>query len=504
MLRQATLTLVVVLSCFFSISAQPVLTPVNVALGGGGSTYITDYNANFYNPANLFISDRIRNIDVGLLVTGTYFNGVQNFSGISEQRSNLENYIYAYKPGEYSINSVDRGHILEDNYIRNRSTSLHQTRLDATLMGFKIRNDKRALSFAVRNRIASSFEVGKGWYSNELQDINAEQVLDRTLIHRYQSMYEFSIGYAESFRFFSDMTSSLDELSIGAAPKFIIAGAYQNAVWKNSYRTNPGGSFMQVQSFEYTGTRNFANAVSAYQNGVSAQNAITSNITDEIFDNQGYGVGLDIGFTYLITLGSDLSTLLSTGQRTQKSLRLAFSITDIGAVRYPADVYQQSYASEAIITELPTEVSDQVFVGAPGQFLSFVEANTDEQEDPFQNNDASTGSKYVMLPTAIHSGILFEVNRLKLMGDLSIGLTNNAYNSTKLIASAGIELRPLKFLPLRAGTQLATELPSFFSFGTAIETKIWDISIATQFVSRTFKENPTLSGATIATLQFHF
>lgn len=114
------------------------------------------------------------------------------------------------------------------------------------------------------------------------------------------------------------------------------------------------------------------------------------------------------------------------------------------------------------------------------------------------------GSNFVLLPTALHTGILFEVNRLKLMGDLSFGLTNNAYNSTKLVASAGVEIRPLKFLPLRAGTQLATELPNYFSFGAAIETKLLDLSIANQFVSRTFNENPTLSGITVAALQFHF
>lgn len=135
-----------VLFSVFTAYAQPVLTPQNVALGGGGSTYITDYNANFYNPANLFIPDRIRTIDVGLAITGTYFNGVQNFSDLNEQRSNLENYLYAFQPGAYAITSADRAEILDENYIRNRTTSLHQTRLEATLLGFKIRNDRRAIS----------------------------------------------------------------------------------------------------------------------------------------------------------------------------------------------------------------------------------------------------------------------------------------------------------------------------------------------------------------------
>ena len=95
MQRKASLMFSMLLISFFSVNAQPVLTPMNVALGGGGSTYITDYNANFYNPANLFIEDRLRAIDLGFAISGTYFNGVQNFTDLNEQRDNFEKYIYA-------------------------------------------------------------------------------------------------------------------------------------------------------------------------------------------------------------------------------------------------------------------------------------------------------------------------------------------------------------------------------------------------------------------------
>ena len=179
MQRKASLMFSMLLISFFSVNAQPVLTPLNVALGGG-STYITDYNANFYNPANLFIEDRLRTIDLGFAISGTYFNGVQNFTNLNEQRDNFEKYIYAFKPGSYSITADDRAEILKENYIRNRSTSLHQTRLDITLLGFKIKNSKRAFSFAVRNRISSSFEVGKGWYSTELQSDDNRSFLNRS------------------------------------------------------------------------------------------------------------------------------------------------------------------------------------------------------------------------------------------------------------------------------------------------------------------------------------
>lgn len=500
--RFASLIWVMVLFMSPAVFAQPVLTPQNVALGGGGITYITDYNANFYNPANLFISDRIRNFDFGLAIGGFYFNGVQNFSDIDEQRRNLEDYIYAFQPGTYSITPLDREEILEENYIRDRSTSLHQTRIDVTLLGFKVRNSKRAFSIAVRNRISSSFEVGKGWYTSDVQNEGSTSFIDRSLTHRYQSLYEFSVGFAETFQFFTDMTPRLDEFTVGIAPKLVIGGSNQDARWYNRFEELQNGSMRQVQEFEYQDSGNFTEATASYLSGISAQNALSRNITDELFNPQGYGAGFDIGFTYLLTLGSDFSTLEDTDQRTQKSLRISFSITDIGFVKYDQISHFEINADTASITALPTTVSADAFVGAPGQFLDFVDQFS--INNPFRSAVRGEQVNYVLLPTAMHAGVLFEINRLKLMGDLSLGLTNTAFNSNKLVASAGIEIRPLKFLPLRAGTQLATELPNYFSFGTAIETKVWDLSIATQFVSRTFNENPTLSGVTVAALQFHF
>ncbi len=502
-MKKTLLAIVWALLCGLYSYAQPVLTPRNVALGGGGSTYITDYNANFYNPANLMIQDRRRNVDFGLLITGTYFNAVQNFTDLNQQRTNLENYITAFDAGSYSITPAERNEILEENYVRDRTTSLHQTRLDVTLLGFKWRNDERAYSIAIRNRISSSFEVGKGWYSDEIQDINGETGINRTLNHRYQSLYEISIGFAESFRFFSDMTPRLDEFNFGIAPKLVLGGAFQDAGWDNRYIDLGSGQISNVRKFDYRASGNFGAATQQYLAGTPAQTALANNITDEIFSPYGIGAGLDIGFTYLITIGSDLSTINENEQQTNKSLRLSFSITDIGFVNYYDDGITISSDLDTVsVSNYPTSQVNDAFVGAPGQFLDF----TDQYglTNPFTSNSSKEGNFAALLPTAVHAGALFEINRIKLMGDLSIGLTDNAFNSTKILASVGVEIRPLKFLPLRAGTQLATELPSYFSFGAAIETKLWDISLATQFVSRSFDENPTITGVTAAVFQFHF
>ncbi len=315
-------------------------------------------------------------------------------------------------------------------------------------------------------------------------------------------MYEFSFGYAESFDLFTNITSSLDRFIIGFAPKFVLAGSNINAQWKNQFIELQNGDIQQIQDFNYQDSGNFTNATSTYLSGIDAQTALAQNITNDFFDPQGYGAGLDIGFTYLFTLGSDFSTLDKLEQRTQKSLRLSFSITDIGFVYYDKTSRFIINSDTTNSSTLPINVSTDAFVGAPGQFLDFIDQFS--LNNPLQSASQGKEINSVLLPTTVHAGLLLELKRLKLMGDLSVGLHNNAFNSSKLIASVGVELRLLHFLPLRAGTQLATELPNYFSFGAAIETKLWDLSIATQFLSKTFNESPILSGVTAAALQFHF
>lgn len=485
--------------------AQPVLTPRNVALGGGGSTYITDYQANFYNPANLRIKESSTDFDVGVMVVGVYFNGVQNFTDITQQRNNLQNYFYAFEPDAYGISPLERDQILTDNYVRNRNLSRHQTRADITVFGIKWRRGDKAYAIALRDRISSSFEVGKGWYSNAPQLIDEVNSVDRTLNHRYQSLYELSFGYAENFRLFTDMTPRLDEFSFGIAPKIVASGPVQLASWRNVYQEQDDGSVQRIQEFQYRAAGSFANATQAYLQGTDVNTALTGNLSNNLFDPVGVGAAVDLGFTYLITLGNDLSTIEEGNESTRKSLRLSFSITDLGLIHSFADrIELTGFADTSVVAGLPdgNSVVNNAFVGAPGQFLAFTDAFA--VNNPFMAASQASGSSMFIMPTAMHAGAMLEINKIKLMGDLSIGLTNTAFNSTKVVASAGIELRPLDFLPLRAGTQLATELPSFFSFGAAIETRLVDISLATQFVARTFDQNPTLSGFTAAAFQFHF
>ncbi|WP_428236769.1 DUF5723 family protein [Gracilimonas sp.] len=501
--RQAISLLLFLCLSSFSVLAQPVITPRNMALGGGGSTYITDYNANFYNPANLMIRDREGDFSIGVGIGGFFFNPFESFDDPNLQYENARDYLSAYESGNRASFSSNRDEILDDNYPRNATLSDNTTRYDVTVLGMKWKRENRSFSVALRTRTSSNFRAGKGWYVNEFQeDRDGNNVLDRTLIHRYQTLHELSFGYAESFPFLTGLTPRLDNFVIGIAPKIVVSGNYQNAAWENVYQQQ-GNSVQRIESFSYDATGEFSASTGAYFSGSNIQTANTQSFNNNYFSFDGLGAGLDIGVTYLLTLGSDLSAIRPDQQPTRKSLRLSFSMTDIGFVSYNNDELTISMDTDTTTgTAVPSNVSNEMFTGTRGQYISFIEQYG--EDNPFTGTNRSRASFSTLLPMAVHGGALLEINRLKLMGDVSIGLTNNAFNSTKIISSVGVEIRPLKFLPLRGGIQFKAAQPNFLSLGTAIETKKWDFSVAALLTPNSLTNQPTITGVSVATLQFHF
>ncbi len=478
-----------------------------MALGGGGSTYITDYSANFYNPANLLINDKSRTINLGFFVGGSFFNGIVNFENPNAQKNNYLSYFETYNPGDYAISPVDRNTIIDTHYKRERLSSVHQARLESIVFGLSWKKQTKAYSIAFRSRIGSGFEAGRNWYSDNEVVQNGVTISNQNLVHKYQVLHELSFGYSESIPFINGLSSRLDNFIVGIAPKFIFAGPYLDASWKNRYEQSSGSpDISRMQSFEYQSAGNISDAALAYLSGTTANDAVIQNVSafeNEVAEIHGYGIGLDVGFTYLITFGSDLSTLRSNRQQTRRSLRVSFSVTDIGFVNYNNQTLSlDEINTESAASDFPTSVNE-AFVGAPGQYLNFVDQYGDGNPFSQHSNQFNEHSFSALLPTALNGGILIELDRLKLMGDMNIGISNSAFNTTKVTTSVGAELRPLNFLPLRGGLQFTPGLPGSFNLGTAFETKFWDLSLAMMVASRSFTTATNISGAGVAVLQFH-
>ena len=484
--------------------AQPVLTPLNMALGGGGSTYITDFNANFYNPANLLILDKDRTFTVGLGVSGVYADQLINHKSITTQFDHIKEHFEIYRPGSLNIEDTQRQHIIDNNYPGRSTLSSNRVRSDITLAGVKWHRNDRSYAIALRSRTSSSYKVGLGWYDPEFKtNGEGQDIVDRSLIYRRQSMYEISFGYSESFDFLTGLTSRLDNFIIGIAPKVIIGTEYENAEWNNEYRSVNNTSVERLESFYYSATGEQAKATERYLNGntIRQSNQVFSK---DPFDINGVGAGLDIGVTYLVSLGDDLSAIRRDGQPTRRSLRLSFAMTDIGLVSYFTDDLSISTPSDTTQNAiLPSTTANESFNGSKGQYLHFIDMFG--ESDPFSMSPTPDDNTFsTLLPMAIHGGALLEINRLKLMADVSVGLTNNAFNSTKLISSFGMELRPFSFLPLRGGVRFEAQRPDFISAGTALESERFDISIAAMFKPNSLSERPSLTGGVVSALRIHF
>lgn len=504
MCRVAALLFLILLAPMASLPGQSVLTPRNMALGGGGTAYINDHNANFINPANLLIRDKERALEISgptlsLFVDHPLYNGelLNAWNTFSEQ-------YFPYQPGEQTLAQADLPGFVEDNYPGQDRRANYRSRMDIQLFGITYKSENRAWSLALRRRSSNSYEVGRGWFDLQPVTDGSSRIVDRSLIHRHQTLYELSFGLAESFTFLNGITSRLDNFSIGIAPKLVIGGRYQDASWNNEYRQSANGNgYTRFQSFNVNAAGRYGEAFLNTRNGQNYRQVTNTLGGDPYFSFNGIGAGLDIGVTYLLTLGSDLSAIRS-GQQTTRSVRLSLSITDIGLVRYTNDQQQLSIARDTTsgISALPFSEANEVYTGAPGQFIYFTDRFA--EDDPVSSALVNNNSYSILLPLAMNAGAMLELNRIKLVGDLRFGLTNNAFHRNILYSSFGMELRPFNVLAVRGGMRFSGSAADFLSVGTELDMKRWSIALSAQFLPSEITSRAIITGYSAAALRFHF
>jgi hypothetical protein len=492
--------------CLFTVQlafTQPTLHPRNLALGGGGAAYLTGPQAAFYNPANLIIQDRSRRFQISIGNTAMLFNPVQYGDNNSGQVTEFRNHFIPYN----SLNPIQdanaRDDLLDQQFGSSRTLSENIARFELNWFGLNWKNENYSFGISARSRAANRFQAGRNFFDTQPFERDNERYYRQNLRQQFQVLHEISFGYAESIELLNGLTPALDQFSIGIAPKFIIAGPFFDASFRSLSNISPQNQISRTQSYTQYSSGAFSAQTESVLSGASAANA-TSMAFDGSWFNEvtGFGGGIDIGLTYLVTFGSDLSTLEGSEQFTNRSLRISFSLTDVGLIRYTensSEIRQQENTQD--ISAL-NPVSDEYFDGRPGSYFAFLEANNSLNfPATLSENDDRAFSR--ILPTSLHTGMLLEINRLKLMGDFSIGLTNNAFSNNKLLTHIGVELRALPFLPLRAGTRLAINTPTLLTFGTGIETRYFDLSVAAAFNEDRIADG-LLTGAGMASLSFNF
>ncbi len=500
------LCLLMVIAASGSLQAQPVLGGQNTGLGSGGTAYLTGIEATFWNPANLAINDRHGIVHVGIGQAGILYEPVLSTNVAGDQFFNFTDSFFPYKPNAASIDLADRNSILDKNYPRSKTVSPHQTRADLLLGGISWQRKDAAFSLVARTRFASKIDVGRGWYSDEFISSGDQEIRDFTLNQRINQFFEVSLGYGREFTFIEGLLPRISKLYVGIAPKLIISGPSFDATYNARYvRTEDGSSQIYTSDFSYQTTGDYTQMTADYLNASDPRTATENNLNRSFkFQDNGYGVGFDFGLTYLVPLGSDLNLIEDDPKNSvvSNSLRFSFSVNDLGIIRYTDQPLKLSSPTDSvqIAQEAP---QDFMFIGSGGQYLTYFE-NADALPNPFENSEAQIGNEFLaLLPTSLNAGVLIDLTRLKLSGDLTLGLNNTAFTSTKLAIHLGLELRPLKSVPLQMGTRLAPGLPTHIGLGTGIETRYWDFNIGTQIILRSRTFTSEFVGGAFAGVQLH-
>lgn len=507
---KATVAGLLVVVCFFlkpaSNFAQPVLSAENIALGGGGTAYLSGFEATFLNPANLAVPSHEGNLHIGLAHIGMSYEPILSAVSVNKQFSQFKSSFYPFHPGSNKISEVQRSLLLSENYSGNNTKSQHLNRADIILGGFVWQKNDKAFSVGVRTRLGSRVETGRGWYSPEFQDADDERIRDFTLNQQKQQLYEFSFGYAREFTLINGLIPRLSKLYIGIAPKLVISGMYHNLGYDARYSVTDNGGIIFNSDFSFKSTGDFSKATTRYMESADIQYAISGSLNRNIPSRpRGYGFGLDFGFTYLIPLGSELPTEKNNLEHADvtKSLRISFSFTDIGAIRYTKDPLQLSADQDSLLLD-QQEISQSMFTGAGGQYLAFFDEARSLPNPLLNTNYLSRSDFSQVLPTSVNAGLLFELNRLKLISDLTLGINNTAFTTTKLSVHLGMEVRPHQQIPIRFGTRMASGTPVTFGFGTGFESRHWDLKLGTQIIMRSQTLTSEFAGGAFAGLQLHF
>jgi len=463
-----------------------------MGLGGGGTSYITDYEALFINPANLQLREKNYSLQITLGESGVYFDTPLRIRDGRDRIQLFDETLQTPQPDAYMF-SGDKRQLLLNRYYNNRREFRElQSGSVVNWLGIKWFGEEKSYAFAARTRQSSRYSVGRGFYDLNTIEADGIERINRSLTQRYQTLHEVSFGYSESFAFLSGLIPRISKFIIGIAPKIVVAGPGYATQFTNTYsRDDVSAPWTRDASYEFESNGIFSKYADRLATGgqpIEELGPINRHM--DLLKPTGIGAAIDLGITYLFTFGDDLSLIRRGEEPTEKSLRLSFSVTDLGMLH----TFKDPFKAEVDITDSdnadPGPLSDQYYSGALLQDFSFLSDAENGVHPLLTIPSADRESYQSLLPTSLQTGILFQINRIKMMGDFRLGLTDNAFHSTKLTTYIGTEIRPLPFLPLRAGTRLATDLPGYYSFGAGIETTYFDINAGVQF--RSTSAGPTL------------
>lgn len=470
------------------VHAQTILSPETVALGGNTSS-ASGVTSLYSNPANLMLRSSRRAYSLSGFHIGFQLTEGIRTSDLYNDYEIVQDYYYPNSQTE-SFANRDQDDILANRFNEEEFIFSNTTNYDIILGGLSWRSNSYAFGLGVRSRGISSFQQNRNWSIPQRTEDENLTVLNRLLSQRVITFHEISVGYAREIELLSGWTASLGRFYMGINPKYIIGGMYFDGHYQSSYIENNGSN--SIQSIKNYNTRSVGDYSTVFQSAEIASDysqAIQSGLTNQSLTEQnGTGLGLDIGLTYIKNIGDDISLRNTEQNQLRKSFAVSIAITDIGYINFDNNAYRVHSSLFDFDDQYP-EANNDVFTGRLGQFAEYIANDNSEASILNVKNFTEEDKFMVQLPTTMHLGTHIQYSPIMLMADFKYALNNPDFIKQGIQSSIGAEVRLLRIIPVRGSVIFNPGRDTEYGFGVGVDISILEFSTAIRIRPNPATEN---------------
>ncbi len=470
--------ILLVMAMVLPVYGQPLISPNQTALGYG-TAYTSGGAAHFYNPANLMIQTRPETYQVILGMGGIHNSNGLQIDRLDQFPEHIQPWFMPENIPETAILSrSDLDYMFEEGHRYNPKRSY-----EIIPFGIRWSSGSSARSVAVRSRGLSTFDMNRNWYDVRSGELTGAEngSFKRLLNDTYHVYHEVSFGFAREVTMFNRWYAGLNTLLMGVSPKIIIGGMHSEINFTSEYAATDD-DWINSKQMEMRAAGDMGAFISDLLLRGNVEQAFENKLNR--FSNlnvSGWGAGLDVGLTYILPLGDDLSLSPHSKEPLRKSLRFSIAFTDLGMVRYHRNSSEwHSDMAPRHYIDLPE--SRIYYSGQPGEVFRYLDDDPAEQsilEFMVQSDETSYN---VPLPAAFHFGTAFQYDRFTSLVDLNYHYNVSAYEKAGWTASFGTEIRILRFLPLMGSVQLDPDSDISFGAGAGIDLGFMAVSGALRLI----------------------